>query len=102
VGQEHGVTLTVTNIGPISVGTKSAMPILFPGGSVVIVALDCARWEWDVERGDGKGEQRLKMGVAWSVDNRRRCLAIDAILGVSYLTGPEEAPLLRVFLENHR
>jgi hypothetical protein len=79
------------------------MPILFPGGSVVIIALDRARWEWDVERGDGKREQRLMMGVGWSVDNRRRGLAISAIIGeASYLTGPGKAPPLRIFLENRR
>jgi len=65
----RGGTLTVSNIGSIGAG-ESAMPLLFPGGGVAIVALGRARWEWDVERGDGKGERRLKMGVSWSADHR--------------------------------
>ena len=65
----RGGTLTVSNIGAIG-GGQSAMPLLFPGGGVAIVALGRARWEWDVERGDGKGERRLKMGVSWSADHR--------------------------------
>ena len=40
------------------------------GGGVAIVALGRARWTWDVERGDGTGERRLKMPVSWSADHR--------------------------------
>ena len=65
----RGGTLTVSNIGGIGRG-ESAMPLLVPGGGVAIVALGRAKWEWDVERGDGKGERRLKMGVSWSADHR--------------------------------
>ncbi|KAF8502807.1 CoA-dependent acyltransferase [Russula emetica] len=65
----RGGTLTVSNIGAIGAG-ESAMPLLVPGGGVAIVALGRARWEWDVERGDGKGERRLKVGVSWSADHR--------------------------------
>ena len=65
----RGGTLTVSNIGSIGAG-ESAMPLLVPGGGVAIVALGRARWEWDVERGDGKGERRLKMSVSWSADHR--------------------------------
>ena len=35
-----------------------------------IVALGRAKWVWDVDRGDGKGERRLKIGVSWSGDHR--------------------------------
>ncbi len=35
---------------------------------MAIVSLGRARWEWDIERGDGKGERRLKMGVSWAAD----------------------------------
>ena len=59
----------MSNIGSIGAG-ESAMPLLFPGGGVAIVALGRARWEWDVERCDGKGERRLRMGVSWSADHR--------------------------------
>jgi 2-oxoisovalerate dehydrogenase E2 component (dihydrolipoyl transacylase) len=24
-----------------------------------------ARWVWDVDQGDGKGERRLKLGISW-------------------------------------
>jgi len=52
--------------------SESAMPVLVPGGGGpgTIVAPARARWVWDVERGDGKGEQRLKMGSSWSADHR--------------------------------
>jgi 2-oxoisovalerate dehydrogenase E2 component (dihydrolipoyl transacylase) len=65
----RGGTLTVSNIGAIGAG-ESAMPLLVPGGGVAIVALGRARWVWDVERGEGKGERRLRMGVSWSADHR--------------------------------
>jgi 2-oxoisovalerate dehydrogenase E2 component (dihydrolipoyl transacylase) len=65
----RGGTLTVSNVGAIGAG-ESAMPVLVPGGGVAIVALGRARWVWDVERGDGKGERRLKMGISWSADHR--------------------------------
>lgn len=59
----------MSNVGAIGAG-ESAMPVLVPGGGVAIVALGRARWVWDVERGDGKGERRLRMGVSWSADHR--------------------------------
>jgi 2-oxoisovalerate dehydrogenase E2 component (dihydrolipoyl transacylase) len=65
----RGGTLTVSNIGAIGAG-ESAMPLLVPGGGVAIVALGRARWVWDVERGDGKGERRLKLGISWAADHR--------------------------------
>ncbi|KAF8264344.1 2-oxoacid dehydrogenases acyltransferase-domain-containing protein [Lactarius quietus] len=65
----RGGTLTVSNIGAVGAG-ESAMPLLVPGGGVAIVALGRARWVWDVERGDGTGERRLKMAVSWSADHR--------------------------------
>ncbi|KAI0259313.1 2-oxoacid dehydrogenases acyltransferase-domain-containing protein [Gloeopeniophorella convolvens] len=65
----RGGTLTVSNVGAIGDGA-SAMPVLVPGGGVAIVALGRARWEWDVQRGDGRGERRLRMGVSWAADHR--------------------------------
>jgi 2-oxoisovalerate dehydrogenase E2 component (dihydrolipoyl transacylase) len=65
----RGGTLTVSNVGAIGAG-ESAMPVLVPGGGVAIVALGRARWVWDVDRGDGKGERRLKLGISWSADHR--------------------------------
>jgi 2-oxoisovalerate dehydrogenase E2 component (dihydrolipoyl transacylase) len=65
----RGGTLTVSNIGAIGAG-ESAMPLLVPGGGVAIVALGRARWVWDVERGDGRGERRLVLGVSWAADHR--------------------------------
>lgn len=35
-----------------------------------LVALGRAKWVWDVDRGDGSGERRLKMGVSWTADHR--------------------------------
>ena len=66
---KRGGTLTVSNVGAIGAG-EFAAPVLVPGGGVAIVALGRARWEWDVNRGDGKGERRLKVGVSWSADHR--------------------------------
>ena len=40
----RGGTLTVSNVGGIG-GGESAMPLLFPGGIVKIVALGRTRWE---------------------------------------------------------
>jgi 2-oxoisovalerate dehydrogenase E2 component (dihydrolipoyl transacylase) len=65
----RGGTLTVSNVGAIGRG-EAAAPVLVPGGGVAIVALGRARWVWDVERGEGVGERRLKMGVSWSADHR--------------------------------
>jgi 2-oxoisovalerate dehydrogenase E2 component (dihydrolipoyl transacylase) len=50
--------------------SESTMPLLFPDGGVAVVTLGCARWEWDIEQGDGKGEWRLKMGISWLADHR--------------------------------
>ncbi|KAH7908243.1 2-oxoacid dehydrogenases acyltransferase-domain-containing protein [Hygrophoropsis aurantiaca] len=66
---KRGGTLTVSNIGAIGAG-ESAAPVLVPGGGVAIVAIGRAKWEWDVNRGDGKGERRLKLPVSWSADHR--------------------------------
>ncbi|KAI0285516.1 2-oxoacid dehydrogenases acyltransferase-domain-containing protein [Russula brevipes] len=65
----RGGTLTVSNVGAVGAG-ESAMPVLVPGGGVAIVALGRARWVWDVERGDGRGERRLRIGVGWAADHR--------------------------------
>lgn len=65
----RGGTLTVSNVGAIGDGDY-ASPVLVPGGGVAIVALGRAKWVWDVNRGDGKGERRLKLGVSWSGDHR--------------------------------
>ena len=59
----------MSNIGGIGDG-ESASPVLVPGGGVAIVAVGRAKWVWDVNRGDGKGERRLKVGVSWSADHR--------------------------------
>lgn len=66
---KRGGTLTVSNIGGIGDG-ESASPVLVPGGGVAIVAIGRAKWVWDVNRGDGQGERRLKVGVSWSADHR--------------------------------
>ncbi|GLB36821.1 putative dihydrolipoamide acetyltransferase component of pyruvate dehydrogenase complex [Lyophyllum shimeji] len=66
---KRGGTITVSNVGAIG-AAEYAHPVLVPGGGVAIVALGRARWVWDVESGDGKGERRLKMGVSWSADHR--------------------------------
>ncbi|KAI0668592.1 CoA-dependent acyltransferase [Trametes maxima] len=65
----RGGTVSVSNVGGIG-AVESAAPVLVPGGGVAIVAIGRARWVWDVERGDGKGERRLKVGVSWSADHR--------------------------------
>ncbi|EPQ61263.1 CoA-dependent acyltransferase [Gloeophyllum trabeum ATCC 11539] len=65
----RGGTITVSNVGAIGAG-DFASPVLVPGGGVAIVALGRAKWVWDVDRGDGKGERRLKIGVSWSADHR--------------------------------
>lgn len=66
---KRGGTLTVSNIGGIGDG-EAASPVLVPGGGVAIVAVGRAKWVWDVNRGDGRGERRLKVGVSWSADHR--------------------------------
>ena len=66
---KRGGTITVSNVGAIGAG-DFASPVLVPGGGVAIVALGRAKWVWDVDRGDGKGERRLKMGISWSGDHR--------------------------------
>ncbi|KIM47312.1 hypothetical protein M413DRAFT_440757 [Hebeloma cylindrosporum] len=66
---KRGRTITVSNVGAIGAG-DFASPVLVPGGGVAIVALGRAKWVWDVDRGDGKGERRLKLGVSWSGDHR--------------------------------
>ncbi|KAF9257759.1 CoA-dependent acyltransferase [Marasmius fiardii PR-910] len=66
---KRGGTVTVSNVGAIGAG-DSASPVLVPGGGVAIVAIGRAKWVWDVDRGDGKGERRLKVGVSWSADHR--------------------------------
>lgn len=66
---KRGGTLTVSNVGAIGAG-DFASPVLVPGGGVAIVAIGRAKWVWDVDRGDGKGERRLKVGISWSADHR--------------------------------
>lgn len=66
---KRGGTITVSNVGGIG-AVESAAPVLVPGGGVAIVAIGRARWVWDVERGDGKGERRLRVGVSWTADHR--------------------------------
>jgi 2-oxoisovalerate dehydrogenase E2 component (dihydrolipoyl transacylase) len=66
---KRGGTLTVSNVGAIGAG-DFASPILVPGGGVAIVAIGRAKWVWDVDSGDGKGQRRLKVGVSWSADHR--------------------------------
>jgi 2-oxoisovalerate dehydrogenase E2 component (dihydrolipoyl transacylase) len=46
------------------------MPVLVHGGGVAIVAIGRVRWVWDVDRGEGKGERRLKLGISSSADHR--------------------------------
>jgi 2-oxoisovalerate dehydrogenase E2 component (dihydrolipoyl transacylase) len=46
------------------------MPVLVPSSGVGIVTIGRARWVWDVDQGDGRGERRLKLGISWSVDHR--------------------------------
>ncbi|KAG7450920.1 CoA-dependent acyltransferase [Guyanagaster necrorhizus] len=64
-----GGTLTVSNVGAVGTG-EFAAPVLVPGSGVAIVAIGRAKWIWDVDVGDGKGERRLKVGVSWSADHR--------------------------------
>ena len=66
---KRGGTLTVSNIGGIGDG-EAASPVLVPGGGVAIVAIGRAKWVWDVNRGNGRDERRLKVGVSWSADHR--------------------------------
>ncbi|TFK48065.1 CoA-dependent acyltransferase [Heliocybe sulcata] len=66
---KRGGTITVSNVGAIGAGDFAA-PVLVPGGGVAIVAIGRAKWVWDVDRGDGQGERRLKVGVSWSADHR--------------------------------
>lgn len=65
----RGGTITVSNVGALGAG-EFASPVLVPGGGVAIVAIGRAKWVWDVNRGDGKGERRLQVGVSWSADHR--------------------------------
>ena len=65
----RGGTVSVSNVGGVG-AVESAAPVLVPGGGVAIVAIGRARWVWDVERGDGRGERRLRVGVSWSADHR--------------------------------
>ncbi|TFK38793.1 2-oxoacid dehydrogenases acyltransferase-domain-containing protein [Crucibulum laeve] len=66
---KRGGTITVSNVGALGAG-EFASPVLVPGGGVAIVAIGRAKWVWDVERGDGSGERRLKVGISWSADHR--------------------------------
>ncbi|PCH33133.1 CoA-dependent acyltransferase [Wolfiporia cocos MD-104 SS10] len=65
----RGGTITVSNVGGVG-DVDACAPVLVPGGGVAIVAVGRAKWMWDVERGDGRGERRLKVGVSWSADHR--------------------------------
>ncbi|KAI0762497.1 CoA-dependent acyltransferase [Fomes fomentarius] len=66
---KRGGTISVSNVGGIG-AVESAAPVLVPGGGVAIVAIGRARWVWDVERGNGTGERRLKLSVSWTADHR--------------------------------
>ncbi|KAF9069691.1 2-oxoacid dehydrogenases acyltransferase-domain-containing protein [Rhodocollybia butyracea] len=66
---KQGGTVSLSNVGAIGAGDFAA-PVLVPGGGVAIVALGRAKWVWDVDRGDGSGERRLKMGISWTADHR--------------------------------
>ncbi|KAF8654627.1 hypothetical protein AX16_003508 [Volvariella volvacea WC 439] len=66
---KRGGTLTVSNVGAIGDG-DFASPVLVPGGGVAIVAIGRAKWVWDVNRGEGQGERRFKVGISWSADHR--------------------------------
>jgi len=59
----------VSNVGAIGAG-EFASPVLVPGGGVAIVAIGRAKWVWDVDSEDWKGQRRLKVGVSWSADHR--------------------------------
>ncbi|KAH9850608.1 CoA-dependent acyltransferase [Lenzites betulinus] len=65
----RGGTVSVSNVGGVG-AVESATPVLVPGGGVAIAAIGRARWVWDVERGEGRGERRLKVGVSWTADHR--------------------------------
>lgn len=65
----RGGTVSVSNVGGVG-QVESATPVLVPGGGVAIAAVGRARWVWDVERGEGRGERRLKVGVSWTADHR--------------------------------
>ena len=66
---KRGGTVTISNIGGIGDG-EGASPVLVPGAGIAIVAIGRAKWVWDVDRGDGSGERRLKVPVSWSADHR--------------------------------
>ncbi|CAL1696881.1 unnamed protein product [Somion occarium] len=66
---KRGGTVTVSNVGGIGAG-EGASPVLVPGTGIAIVAIGRAKWIWDVDRGDGSGERRLKVNVSWSADHR--------------------------------
>ncbi|KAI1790506.1 CoA-dependent acyltransferase [Ganoderma leucocontextum] len=66
---KRGGTISVSNVGGVG-AIESAAPVLVPGGGVAIVAIGRAKWVWDVDREDGQGERRLKLGVSWSADHR--------------------------------
>ena len=57
---------------------------LFSSLEVAIVAIGRAKWVWNVDRGDGKGERGLKIGVGWSGDHRvvEGCGACGVLEGV--------------------
>ena len=66
---KRGGTVTISNVGGIGDG-EGASPVLVPGTGIAIVAIGRAKWVWDVDRGDGSGERRLKVSVSWSADHR--------------------------------
>ena len=59
----------MSNVGAIGAG-DFASPVLVPGCGVAIVAIGRAKWVWDVDRDDRKGEQGLKLGASWSSNHR--------------------------------
>ncbi|KAF9806705.1 hypothetical protein IEO21_08580 [Rhodonia placenta] len=66
---KQGGTISLSNVGGVG-DVEYASPVLVPGGGVAIVAIGRAKWIWDVNRGDGRGERRLKVSVSWSADHR--------------------------------
>jgi 2-oxoisovalerate dehydrogenase E2 component (dihydrolipoyl transacylase) len=68
----RGNTLIVSDVGAVGAGER-AMPVLVPGGCVTIVALGCACWVWDVDRGDGKAAE----AKSWASAGRRTWRALS-------------------------
>ena len=67
---KRGGTVTVSNVVAIGVGDFPSPVVLVLRG-LAIVAIGRVKWFWDVlDRGDGRGERRLKVGISSSGDHR--------------------------------